>query len=438
MSQDFNQLNSEINRVVEKVLNTAQLDELKDTIYSAANDITQAAKEVAQEVKTAAQEAQKTASSYRPPVSKNGIPNYQPNYKKNTTPKPPLTYAPGQGWNTQNQPYQATGYKQPKGADVKRQQSGVPAARGIRIQKTSRPFLVFGWIIFIFGVLGLLASVTTPQDAFSLLFYGFTLVTGGGLLGRGFQLKRMEQRYLRYLQLLQGKSYCPISELAAACGADSKTVLKDVKKMMLTQLLPVAYLNDEETCLMLDHPTYQQYRRAQQLQQQKQREKQAIDSKCQASPDYAVLADTLKEGQRYLHQIRSINIDLPEEEISKKLDALEETTDKIFKYVEQHPDRLSQIRKFMSYHLPTTLKLMEAYRDLERHNLNTPEVLETKSEIKGALDNINTAFGTLLSNLMQNDLMELSASVSALETMLAQDGLTGSKDFHSNPSMKLE
>ena len=92
----------------------------------------------------------------------------------------------------------------------------------------------------------------------------------------------------------------------------------------------------------------------------------------------------------------------------------------------------------MSYHLPTTLKLMEAYRDLERHNLNTPEVLETKSEIKGALDNINIAFGTLLSNLMQNDLMELSASVSALETMLAQDGLTGSKDFHSNPSMKLE
>ena len=84
---------------------------------------------------------------------------------------------------------------------------------------------------------------------------------------------------------------------------------------------------------------------------------------------------------------------------------------------------MPQIRKFMSYYLPTTLKFSEAYRDLELKAVQTDEIQATKAEIRQALDNINLAFQKLYANLMQKDLMGLSADISALETMLSQEGL---------------
>ena len=72
---------------------------------------------------------------------------------------------------------------------------------------------------------------------------------------------------------------------------------------------------------------------------------------------------------------------------------------------------------------------MEAYRDLEDHGIRSEEVINTENEIKQALGNINLAFQNLLKDLMQDDLMDLSAEISTLEAMLAQEGLTSGRDF---------
>ena len=146
-------------------------------------------------------------------------------------------------------------------------------------------------------------------------------------------------------------------------------------------------------------------------------------------PQAARLQELLDEGKHYIQKIKEINVALPEEEISQKLDELEKITSKIFSYVEQHPAKVTQIRKFMCYYLPTTLKLVEAYRDLEEHGIRSEEVINTENEIKQALGNINLAFGNLLKDLMQDDLMDLSAEISTLEAMLAQEGLTSGRDF---------
>ena len=75
------------------------------------------------------------------------------------------------------------------------------------------------------------------------------------------------------------------------------------------------------------------------------------------------------------------------------------------------------------------MKLTEAYRDLEQNGLDTPEVRETKNEIQEALDNINQAFQNLFNNLVQDDLLDVSSNISALEAMFAQEGLSGDQDF---------
>ena len=127
-----------------------------------------------------------------------------------------------------------------------------------------------------------------------------------------------------------------------------------------------------------------------------------------------------------MRQIRAANDALPGQTISEKLDRLELVTEKIFAHVEQHPEKLPDIRKFMNYYLPTTLKLVNAYREFETQPVQGENIQSSKREIEETLDTINTAFENLLDNLFQTDALDLSTDISALETMLAQEGLTDS------------
>ena len=238
------------------------------------------------------------------------------------------------------------------------------------------------------------------------------------LILRGFSNRRRIRRFVQYQSVIQGRSFCTVSELTAATGATADFVVRDLRKMLELRMFPEGYLNAEGTSFMLDYATFQQY---QQAEERSRRQREELDS----NPEKAAIQQMLTEGGAYIRRIREINLELPAEDISRKLDTLETVTGKIFVYVEKHPDKLPQIRKFLCYYLPTTLKLVEAYRDLEKQHADSKSAGEAKEEIQGALDKINLAFQTLLENLMQDDLLDLSADISALETMMAQEGLTG-------------
>ena len=229
---------------------------------------------------------------------------------------------------------------------------------------------------------------------------------------------RRIRRFVQYQSVIQGRSFCTVSELTAATGATADFVVKDLRKMLQLRMFPEGYLNAEGTSFMLDYATFQQYQQAEERSRRRQEE---LDS----NPEKAAIQQMLTEGGAYIRRIREINLELPAEDISRKLDTLETVTGKIFVYVEKHPNKLPQIRKFLCYYLPTTLKLVEAYRDLEKQHADSKSAGGAKEEIQGALDKINLAFQTLLDNLMQDDLLDLSADISTLETMMAQEGLTG-------------
>jgi hypothetical protein len=92
--------------------------------------------------------------------------------------------------------------------------------------------------------------------------------------------------------------------------------------------------------------------------------------------------------------------------------------------VEQHPEKLPEIRKFMCYYMPITLKLVKAYQSFDEHGGNEGEIADAKAEIKKTLETINMAYQNLFKKLMQTDILDVSSDISALETILAQEGLT--------------
>ena len=98
--------------------------------------------------------------------------------------------------------------------------------------------------------------------------------------------------------------------------------------------------------------------------------------------------------------------------------------DRIFDRVEQNPELVTDISRMMDYYLPTTVKLLEAYEDLDAEPVQGENIISSKKEIEKTLDTLNIAFEKLLDSLFQDTAWDVSSDISVLEMMLAQEGLT--------------
>ena len=82
----------------------------------------------------------------------------------------------------------------------------------------------------------------------------------------------------------------------------------------------------------------------------------------------------------------------------------------------------------MEYYLPTTVKLLKAYEELEKQPIQGENIITSKREIEESLDTLNTAFEKLLDKLFEEQAWDVSSDISVLKTMIAQDGLA-EEDF---------
>ena len=130
------------------------------------------------------------------------------------------------------------------------------------------------------------------------------------------------------------------------------------------------------------------------------------------------------EGREYRRQIREVNDRIPDPELSEKISRLEDITRKIFDHILQNPDKISQIRKFMGYYLPTTLKLLNAYDTLSQQGVEGQNIRSSMNDITMMMDSVVLAFEKQLDNLFQADALDISSDISVMETMLAQEGLS--------------
>ena len=89
--------------------------------------------------------------------------------------------------------------------------------------------------------------------------------------------------------------------------------------------------------------------------------------------------------------------------ISSKLDRLENIIEKIFDVIDRHPEQLDDIERFMEYYLPTTVKLINAYRDFDSVGIDGENISMAKTEVEATLDTINQAFEQLLDGLYQDE-----------------------------------
>jgi len=91
------------------------------------------------------------------------------------------------------------------------------------------------------------------------------------------------------------------------------------------------------------------------------------------------------------------------------------------------------LKKFNEYYLPTALRLLNTYAQLDRQKVEGQNILEAKRSIENSMDMLTTAFENQLDKLFQADALETAADIAALQGMLSMDGLTGEGELRAEP-----
>lgn len=328
---------------------------------------------------------------------------------------------------------------------------------------------MFGLSLAILGAVGAATGVSlaVPVSILGVLFAGSL---GVGIGGK----KRLElaQRFRKYVSVLGNRTYCMVEELADSVGESSKFVRKDLKKMIRQGFFPQGYLDQKETCLITDKQTYQQYQDAQQSYEARRKAAQqskdpgrregdgqyfetAFDSESSGGSENAAAkrsgtnqngaasghfadsdiqadldpkcAELIAQGRSYIRHIHECNDRILDEAMSEKLARLEVVVTRIFTEAERNPEVVDDLKKMMSYYLPTTKKLLDAYCNLNEQPVSGQNIDTMKKEIEETLDTLNSAFEKLLDDLFEEQAWDISSDISVLNTMLAQEGLTGNQ-----------
>ena len=304
-----------------------------------------------------------------------------------------------------------------------------------------------------FGITALVMAILLAAQGgtvFLVLAAVFGVLTAFSItdIVRGKRKITLVNRFYRYARLIGRKGYIAVEELAFQTGRNREEVLRDLRKMMKKHMFLQGRLDNAETTFMLTQEAYQQYLQAEQSRRNReQKARQAVmqpggnagymgvpgqadglAASAQKKQD-AQTKKILADGNAYIRMVHECNEKIQNDAMSVKLSKLEAIMRRIFEQVEKEPASAEDLHKFMDYYLPTTTKLLQAYLDLDRQEIAGENISATKKEIEDTLDTINAAFERLLDSLFEDMAWDVSSDISVMKTMMAQEGLTGGRDF---------
>ena len=273
----------------------------------------------------------------------------------------------------------------------------------------------------VLGGLFLFAGVTELPDS---IYYGlwndlfsnlFMVVGGGGALVLGLFLRRVSRLERQLDKVVGDRDNIPLDELFAAAGIPEKEGRKVLESAIDHGYFGAdAYIDNRTDFLVVrgDAPIPAP---------------PAQESAPQPDPDPAGES----QYQRLLRQLHEAGAVLADPVLRYKAARLETVSARIFALAEADPGKEDQLRKFVNYYLPTALKLLHTYAQLDGQGVDGENITKTKQSIERSLDLLVTAFENQLDKLFQSDALDVSADIAALEGMLNLDGLSGESDFTS-------
>lgn len=285
--------------------------------------------------------------------------------------------------------------------------------------KTSRILSIVGAAITcIFGI----SLVTMLGEVIAYGWYSYMMeelfpmcgffAGGVAMLVAGQRMKHRSARVARYLAVMGKRSHIDVDELCAVTGKSRKKIESDLDYMVEKGLLGTgAYLDSGRGIFFRSADAFADYAN-------ETAKKENVTPK-EANEGYAGA----------LRAIRSANDRIADAVLSEKIDHLETVAGKIFREVEQHPEKQQQAATFLNYYLPTTLKLLDSYAKFEEAGIEGENLSRAQERIEETMDALIKGFDKQLDDLYRNEAMDIDSDIRVMENMLRRDTASVEDDF---------
>lgn len=285
--------------------------------------------------------------------------------------------------------------------------------------KTSRILSIVGAAITaIFGI----SLVTMLGEVIAYGWYSYMMeelfpmcgffAGGVAMLVAGQRMKRRSARIARYLAVMGERGYISVEELCTVTGKSRKKIESDLDYMVEKGLLGAgAYLDSGRGIFFRSADAFADYANA-------TAKKENVTPK-EANEGYAGA----------LRAIRSANDRIADPVLSEKIDHLETVAGKIFREVEEHPEKQQQAATFLNYYLPTTLKLLDSYAKFEEAGIEGENLSRAQERIEETMDALIKGFDRQLDDLYRNEAMDIDSDIRVMENMLRRDTASVEDDF---------
>jgi len=279
-----------------------------------------------------------------------------------------------------------------------------------------------------FGIMAVVVGVLSMPDAVQYLVwciqndsgvsYGVRdvaenviwIISGIVMLLAGQLMRRSAARRNKIAAIVGDAKHMHIDEIAEALPASRNKTEKYLQQCIDRGVFgDKAYLDMRSDCLVVSGPAPMSKR------------EQAEQAMAEAAAKRA--EENMDEYSRILRELRGINDRIPGEEFSAKIDRLEDLTAKIFSLVRENPEKQGKMRKFINYYLPTSLKLLHQYEQLDAQGIEGRNISESKRQIEQTMDTMIEAFENQLDGMFAAESMDISADITAMENLMRADGL---------------
>ena len=203
-------------------------------------------------------------------------------------------------------------------------------------------------------------------------------------------------RFRAITRAMDGSTYVQLSDLEREMGKSRELITKRIQRLMAKGFWDDGYLDAEGGAFVLG------YTQSEQLT---------------GSGDQAV-DELLKTANGFLSDMKTVSLSVGNTDLKAQVERMTGIAEQIYTLVKDDPTKVSRVRQFSNYYLPTTVGLLRNYQELERQTSKGENILGSMQKIEGILDSIEATFGKQLDDLYYDKSLDIYVDIKVMQNMI--------------------
>lgn len=271
--------------------------------------------------------------------------------------------------------------------------------------------LIFYPLALLFLLLGIVFNLFSSSVAPFIVFVIFQC------LGIFSSIKFAKiQKYKKYIKLFEKNYMLDIKTISNKLSISKDNVLKDLKYMIDRKIFREGHLVENSELIFINDEKYYEYSEIIREKIKREEHEQKIKNNKE-------LTEFIEKNNSQIKEIKEIIDRISDIDTKNIIKSIIISVNEITNVVQKYPDHLINLNRFSNYYMPTTVKLIHSYDELNDSTENLDSVIKAKNEISNTLKTIDSAYKKLLNQIIKVNTMDINADISVLNTMLSQDGL---------------